>query len=157
MGRKLETLEQKFWKKVKKTESCWIWTGKKNKLGYGVIVHGWPKRIYLKAHRVSYLLHKQDPKELFCCHTCDNPSCVNPLHLFLGTQTDNMRDAAKKGRVRKGSSHHASKLVEEDIRLIRQLFDSGISINDIIKNYFPDKKYLNIFKICSGYSWRHVQ
>lgn len=100
-------IEDRFWKKVQKSDGCWNWIGYKTQIGYGIIVAGklgiddsiHTKR--LVAHRVSYGIHYGVPdKKLFVCHKCDNPSCVRPDHLFLGTQTDNMRDCANKDRVR---------------------------------------------------------
>lgn len=84
-----------FNRQIDKSTECWIWTGKKNKAGYG---HFYYKDLKL-AHRVSYLLHYGDfDKSLFVCHKCDNPSCVNPGHLFLGTAKDNFEDMINKGR-----------------------------------------------------------
>lgn len=77
---------------------CWLWMGPaRNRKGYGAIdVHG----VRLQAHRLSYVLHKGPvPKHKLVCHKCDTPLCVNPDHLFLGTNADNMRDAMAKGRL----------------------------------------------------------
>ena len=78
---------------------CWTWDGAKNTKGYG---HLWDKetKLFLHAHRVYYeRLVGEIPEGLVVCHACDNPSCVNPAHLFLGTRKDNMQDARKKGRL----------------------------------------------------------
>jgi hypothetical protein len=99
--RRIQTMEARFWAKVQKTSDCWLWTGGKSS-GYGVLTK--PKnagKVY--AHRYSYELHfgPFDPT-LLVCHTCDNPFCVRPDHLFLGDQTANMRDMTSKGRGKSG-------------------------------------------------------
>ncbi len=90
------TLERRFWAKVEKTETCWLWTGRLDKLGYGDIrAHGRRQR----AHRVSWqFAHGAIPDGMFVCHRCDTPPCVNPAHLFVGSAADNNRDMAAKGR-----------------------------------------------------------
>lgn len=116
---------KRFWDKVQKTDTCWNWIGSKRH-GYGVIkIEG--KNI--STHRLSYEMHIGPiPFGVNVCHSCDNPSCVNPNHLFLGTQSDNMIDAMEKGRIvvpegiRFVSGHsavNASLHSNEEINLIR--------------------------------------
>lgn len=88
----------RFWKKVQKGPGCWLWIGSRNANGYGrIMVAG--KR--LQAHRVSYELAFGKPLPgILVCHRCDNPQCVNPSHLFVGTSGDNVHDAIIKGRIK---------------------------------------------------------
>lgn len=90
------SLLARFWAKVDRSGECWTWTACTNRHGYGQF--GIRRRHYL-AHRVSYALaHGPFDTALYICHSCDNPPCVRPDHLFVGTQLDNMRDASGKGR-----------------------------------------------------------
>jgi len=87
-------------------EQCWPWQGAKLKTGYGVVKHRCKQ---YKAHRASFAIHRgQIPGGMFVCHHCDNPSCVNPSHLFLGTPQDNMTDKVQKGRQSRGEEHAKS-------------------------------------------------
>lgn len=89
-----ERFETKF--KVNEENSCWEWIASLTKYGYGSFGIG--KNRVLLAHRVSYKIYKGDPSDLLVCHACDNPKCVNPEHLFLGTHKDNTTDSVNKGR-----------------------------------------------------------
>lgn len=96
-----ERVISRFWAKVAVGTDwqCWLWQGPISSNGYGRCAMG-KRRAWMAAHRVSWTIHYGDiPQGLFVCHHCDVPLCVNPAHLFLGTQTDNMRDAACKGRI----------------------------------------------------------
>lgn len=86
----------RFWSKVNKTDGCWLWIASRHKKGYGQFKLDGKMR---KAHRVAWeLTYGPIPPDKNVCHTCDNPPCVRPDHLFLGTNGDNVRDAVKKGR-----------------------------------------------------------
>ena len=125
-----ENQEQRFWSKVNKTESCWLWTASTDDCGYGILTRtlgNENERVSYKAHRLSYEMHKGEiPEGSYVCHTCDVPSCVNPDHLWLGSQKDNMVDASDKGRLgkAKGERIGLSKLTEEQVLKIRQMAGS---------------------------------
>jgi excisionase family DNA binding protein len=101
VAKRPNTLEGRFWRYVEKSDGCWQWTGAANPKGYGNIGRG--KGLgTAKAHRVSWELHFGPiPPGLYVCHACDNPPCVRPDHLFLGTAQDNNNDKIAKGRDRK--------------------------------------------------------
>jgi len=115
---------ERFWKKVDKTDGCWIWTAYIDKRGYGQFGVG---KTICYAHRISWLIHYGEPSQsLFILHRCDNPTCVNPRHLFSGSQLDNMKDMISKGRAdhtknARGSKVWTSKLTEKDVREIFRL------------------------------------
>ena len=116
MNKSLESLSTRFNKYVDKTESCWNWIGNKQKDGYGNIRLNDKK---ILSHRASWLIHNGDiPLEMHVLHKCDNPPCVNPEHLFLGTRKDNMQDMVKKGRHVKNLTRHKLFGKVEDIKCL---------------------------------------
>ena len=120
-----KTLAQRFWEKVdvKGKDDCWMWNAYVDSDGYGQF------RYYdrqQKAHRSAWILtHGEIPEGMFVCHHCDTPSCVNPAHLFIGTHQDNVDDQYNKGRGNFGERHGRSKLTEQEVLLIRDLYDNG--------------------------------
>ena len=97
-GRPLTPASIRFWKRVDKSSDCWIWTGFIDKDGYGTFRND-PKSHGGRAHRFSYeLVYGKIPEGYEVCHYCDNPSCVNPSHLWLGTRLTNEQDKTRKGR-----------------------------------------------------------
>jgi hypothetical protein len=121
-----KTIEERFWAKVEKTPSCWNWTGSRNKKGYGRFglshtKHGEPA-IVLTAPRVAWTLtNGLIPDGQCVLHKCDNPACVNPEHLWLGTRLDNNRDTIAKGR----QGRPSAKLTIEQVQEIRKRYAQG--------------------------------
>lgn len=114
--------EQGFWEYVTPgaPDECWLWQGTLDRSGYGQL--GWKHKLW-KAHRVSYEIHHGDPGKLHVLHNCDNPACVNPNHLRLGTNTDNVIDMFNKNRgYRKGKM-----LTFDEVCSIRFHYDQGAS------------------------------
>lgn len=117
-----ETIESRFWPKVSigTMEQCWMWTGSKLPTGYGRIGRGQDGLVPIGAHVLSWIIHNGAFDSNLCvCHKCDNPSCVNPNHLFLGTQQRNLEDMRSKGRQTFGESHGTSKLTQANVDFIR--------------------------------------
>ena len=156
------TIEQRFWRFVNKTENCWLWTGAPcGSYNYGRIGTG-PNVIM--AHKFSYELHYgKIPDGLQVLHKCDVALCVNPDHLFLGTQKDNMQDAIEKGRhttqkpdlsfIPRGEKHSRAKLTEADILKIRMSF--GNIPTGQIKTKFKIS-YQQIYMIVKRRYWKHI-
>lgn len=155
--------EELFWKHVdiKGEDDCWEWSGQRRKPkgsgwgNYGCFNY---KSVEYKAHRVAYeIVNGEIPEGMFVCHKCDNPPCVNPKHLFLGTNEDNMKDMASKGRtgVKLGSNHPNHKLVEKDVPEIRKLLSQGFKISAIAEIYGVSNCPISMIR--RGKSWRHVK
>lgn len=121
-------ITERFWAKVDRTGDCWLWTGARNKQGYGQFWDS-DRKVMGLAHRYAYehfvgsLRHLRQPGPVgeVVCHACDNPSCVRPSHLFSGSQADNVRDAQQKGRAPRhaGERNGRAKLTAADIAAIR--------------------------------------
>lgn len=116
----MKTLESRFWGKVEKTSRCWNWKGCKDKNGYGSIFVKSPNKT-MSVHRLSFKLANGFlPRKLDVCHTCDNPGCVNPKHLWVGTAKENIQDCIKKKRF---SDHHGKYLKERTHCPKKHLYD----------------------------------
>jgi len=105
------SIEERFWRNTRRTRGCWLWLGRRTAGGYGTIYSKVTGPIY--AHRLSLMIHGVRFRASDnVCHHCDNPSCVNPAHLFVGSQRDNLHDAALKHRMH-------PKLTREQVQQIR--------------------------------------
>lgn len=132
-----KSLEERFWEKVQKGEAdeCWLWLGAfVKKIGYGQIRVN-SRKVY--AHRYSYALHYgiELRDDSLVLHSCDNPKCVNPHHLFMGTQADNMRDMIQKGRqkIYRGNASNLARYTESDFHKVLELHAKGLPQSEIVK------------------------
>lgn len=149
---KLPKPEERFWKYVNKTETCWLWTGALFDNGYGAFS---VNRKSMKAHRFSWELHYgpiQDGQRSL--HKCDVRKCVRPDHLFLGTDQENVADRVLKGRSARGEQSGPSKLSAQQVVEIKRLLSSGIGQREIARRFNVCKS--TIGNIRCGHTWGHV-
>ena len=149
--RKKQTLAN-FWNRVHKTETCWLWTGSIRPNGYGTI-----GRKGISTHRLAWeLTYGPVPQALQVLHHCDNPPCVNPLHLFLGTHIDNMKDKSQKGRAPRGLQNGAyrrstTKLTIELVGLIKTLYKNGLPQKEVAAQVGVTQS--EVSRVLSGKRW----
>lgn len=147
-------IEERFWELVDKGDGtgCWDWKGSFGEGGYALLA---TRKFGNRAARISYILHYGSiPRGLYVCHHCDNPRCVRPEHLFLGTPHDNVADMIEKGRHAHGERHWKSKLTESDIPAIRALRAAGLSQQKIADRYGVSQE--TIGRIIRRKNWTHV-
>lgn len=140
-----------FWDRaVVNEDSCWGWNGKTERFGYAVLgKHG------KRAHRLSYELHHGPiPDGMVVCHTCDNPPCCNPDHLFLGTPAENSRDMVDKGRSNRGERNGHARLTEADVRDIRAARSQGLGLREIGARFELSKGAVH--DIVTRRRWAHI-
>ncbi len=148
------------WKRV--DSGCWEWQAARDKNGYGIF--GDAAFTTKFAHRISWILHRGEiPAGMGILHSCDNPRCVNPEHLFVGTQSDNMKDMGLKGRARstrhpesllRGEEHPMAKLFGHQVLSIRLCLARGVTVSETARNFNVDRK--NIRSIRDGIIWKHI-
>ena len=153
--------EQRFWQYVRKTKTCWIWTGATNHWGYGMINLGGRHGRVERAHRLSWQMHRGPiPSGLFVCHSCDNPACIRPDHLFIGTALDNNRDMHRKGhydRVKrpKGEQHGNAVLTEKTVlRMRREYASEHLPLRVYAQRY--GISIATTHKIIKREAWKHI-
>lgn len=157
--------QRRFFSKVRKTSTCWLWLGYRNHQGYGGFHDGGSVR----AHRWAYARFVAPiPDGLCVCHHCDNPSCVRPSHLFVGTHADNWEDAFAKGRVtrdilhvarhrrvwHRGESVVSSRLTVEKVGEIRRRVGAGESCSSLADHYGVNRS--TVKRVVARTSWAHV-
>lgn len=144
--------EADFWDRMTLRGECLEWTGCKDRKGYGRVHFegsGWV------THRLAWFItNGLIPDGMLVCHHCDNPSCCNPEHLFLGTNTDNMRDCSVKGRTHRGDRHTNAKLTFEKVKDIR------LNAKTMLLKDLAHKHGVHISTVCDvikGRSWLYRQ
>ena len=154
------SLEERFWSKVEKTDNCWEWTSWKDYKGYGKISNGNQQRF---AHHIAWeLTHGPIPDGLCVLHHCDNPSCVNPDHLFIGTVADNNADMWKKGRgvlpprskmAHPGAKNGAAKLTRQKVLEIRHKYSNGITQSELSRQFGVSQKQIGRIVHRENWAW----
>lgn len=168
-----DALVARFWSHVNKqgslwtdpetgeTSHCWEWKSPRVET-YGAfsVTH----KLGMGAHRFSWLIaHGDLTSEMYVCHKCDNRPCCNPLHLFLGTSSDNMLDASRKGRIGsqthpeailRGEQRGAAKMTDALVREIRKDFENGVPSIELARRH--DITQRNVYSIVNRETWRHI-
>lgn len=161
-----ESVQRRFWEKVHKRgpDECWEWKTRSGRRDYGCFsINGKPQR----AHRVSWIMHFGEiPEGLFVCHSCDNPPCINPRHLWLGTAQDNVVDMVRKGRgyspisqgvkIRKakGEAHGSAKLNNEKVLEIRRRLNAGERDERLGLEFGVGRTAIRYIR--TGRRWNHI-
>jgi len=149
-------LDVRFWERVdvRGEDECWPWVGSVVERGYGVLFIQGEDSVL--AHRYSWTIHNGlIPDGLFVCHHCDNPPCVNPQHLFLGTNLDNIQDMVRKGRHTIGERNARAKLTSDQVLRVRELYSSGKYTQEELADMFK-VCVSNVYQIVTGKIWKHL-
>lgn len=146
-------IPQRFMSKVSVGDDCWIWTAGRFPSGYGAF--SLKGRLY-RAHRMAFMLFRGEiPPGLCVCHRCDQPACVNPAHLFLGTNAENSADMVAKHRHAAGVRNGRAKLTEDDVREIRECIREGDSQRHVAQRFGVSQVLVGL--IARRKSWRNVE
>lgn len=150
----------RFWSKAAvtaNTQKCWLWQAAKNKYrkNYGVFTFDYQGQKTWKAHRLAFLLYfGVHPRKLHVLHKCDEPQCVNPHHLFLGTNLDNITDKIEKRRHLFGENIPAAILTNDDVIEIKMQLNSGVKVG-VLANYYGVNHQV-ISDINCGRTWKSI-
>lgn len=158
-GRPEKPILDRLLSKVQKRESgCWEFQGARDKKGYGCISAKCYGMQSMGAHRASWIAHRGPIDPGLCvCHKCDNPSCVNPDHLFIGTHQDNAKDMVARGRAAEHVgkfNRFAAKMTEDQVRLMREMAASGATAKELAKEF--NTHAVNVRLILRGKTWKGV-
>lgn len=152
-ARRRPTLQERFLRRVEQRgpDECWPWLGPLRRRGYGQMK--WTDGRYHAAHRIAWEIANGTPVPdgLHACHSCDNPTCCNPSHIWPGTATENVHDRDAKGRTSQGMEHYAAKLTADQVRAIRASSDSHSALAR-----FYGVAISHVANIRKGTKWRSV-
>ena len=149
----VHTLKDILITNIKIFNNCWEWQGTKTTDGYGIFYHD---KIIYYTHRLSYeLFVDKIPDGLQILHSCDNPCCINPEHLRVGTNYDNVQDRQAKNRQAKGISHGRHKLTENEVLEIKRLYSTGKYTQQELSDNFNMSRS-HICNIINNKFWKHI-
>jgi len=152
------SLTDKFWSRVQKTDTCWLWTGGATRQGYGAFYLADGSQMlshrfsYELVHGVGSLPRGRGTKVLR--HRCDIRRCVHPEHLVLGTYKENSQDAAVRGRMHPGEKHGNARLTRDAVRKIRKLREEGVSPSAVAEQFGVDRRYVG--QLERRERWAHI-
>ncbi len=147
-----ERIDERFWAKVHiDSSACWEWTAGRVTDGYGCF---WVDGRNIRANRMSWqMFYGEIPPGIFVLHRCDNPACVRPDHLFLGTNADNMRDCAQKGRIANGERQGLARLTHDQVKKIRELLAAGQGLTSLAREFRVTPQQIYNIKHKKSWGW----